>query len=89
MVLQREKEMYPLTHQSEGSASLQRRNQAQTSSQSQGSACYRLLLSDQTGEDRERGRENHTDQFVQLVRGNINSGNSEGYNLFCFASLWV
>lgn len=72
MVLQREKEeMFPLTHQSEGSASLQRRNRAQTSSQSRGSACYRLLLSDQTGEDREGGRENqhHTDQFVQLVRG--------------------
>lgn len=49
-------EMFSLTHQSVGSASLQRRNRAQTSSQSRGSVCYRSPPSDRTGGETERRR---------------------------------
>ncbi len=66
-------EVFPLTHQSAGSASLQRRNQGQISSQNQGSACYQLLLSDRTvgkteRQERQKGRESqhHADQSVHL-----------------------
>lgn len=52
----RGEEMFSLTHQSVGSVSLQRRNPAQTSSQSRGSACYRSPPFDRTGGETERGR---------------------------------
>lgn len=87
--------MFALTHQSEGSASLQRRNQARTSSQSRGSACYRLLLSDQTGgetvaRETERKRKSTPCRSICAFGERENKKNYVGgYNSYCCVDSFV
>lgn len=59
-------EMFPLTHQSEDSASPQRRNRGRTSSQSRGSECCQSLLSGRTGREKRHREDKRVNTICAL-----------------------